>query len=155
MINISKIISTLFHIGYFKWFPGTLGSLFSLIIIVFLKSYLNSFLFILFFIFILLISLKLIETYSKSINKIDSSEIVIDEFLGIYFIIFFLDYYNSLNNYTNLCLIFIFFRFFDIIKPFPANWVEKKFKNSFGVIFDDIIAGIYTVIILFLINAII
>ena len=44
--------------------------------------------------------------------------------------------------------IFILFRFFDIIKPFPINIFEKKFKNSFGVIFDDIIAGIYVVLTL-------
>ena len=50
-------------------------------------------------------------------------------------------------------LIFVIFRFFDIFKFFPANWIDKNVKNSIGVIMDDIIAGFYTVVILFLINA--
>ena len=42
--------------------------------------------------------------------------------------------------------IFILFRFFDIKKPFPVNFFDKKFKNSFGVIMDDVIAGFYVVL---------
>ena len=49
-------------------------------------------------------------------------------------------------------LIFVSFRFFDILKIFPANWVDKKIKNSFGVILDDIIAGIYSILVLYLLN---
>ena len=44
--------------------------------------------------------------------------------------------------------IFILFRFFDIKKPFPVNFFDKKYKNSFGVIIDDVVAGLYTVITL-------
>jgi len=50
-------------------------------------------------------------------------------------------------------LILLFFRIFDILKPFPANWIDKNLKNSYGVILDDIVAGIYTIITLTLINA--
>jgi len=49
-------------------------------------------------------------------------------------------------------LIFLFFRIFDILKPFPANWIDKNMRNSFGIILDDIVAGIYTIITLALIN---
>ena len=153
--KLSQIISTLFFIGYFKWMPGTIGSLFSIIVVMALKYYLNFLVFICILFLILLISIKSIEIYSKSINKHDSSEIVIDEFLGIYFIMIFYDYFTSSNIFIDIILIFIFFRIFDILKPFPANFIDKKFKNSFGVIFDDIIAGIYSIVALFLINAII
>ena len=44
--------------------------------------------------------------------------------------------------------IFILFRFFDIKKPFPVNFFDKKFKNSFGVIIDDVVAGLYVVLTL-------
>ena len=44
--------------------------------------------------------------------------------------------------------IFLLFRFFDIKKPFPINIFDSKFKNNFGVILDDVIAGLYTVITL-------
>ena len=41
---------------------------------------------------------------------------------------------------------FILFRFFDIVKPFPVNFIDKKFKNSFGVIMDDTCDGFYVVL---------
>ena len=44
--------------------------------------------------------------------------------------------------------IFVLFRFFDIKKPFPVNIIDRKYKNSFGVIFDDVIAGLYVVLTL-------
>mgnify|MGYP001393013619 CR=1 FL=1 len=47
---------------------------------------------------------------------------------------------------------FTIIRFFDIAKPFPANWIDKNMKSSYGILLDDIIAGIYTIIVLFLIN---
>tara|TARA_B100000029_G_scaffold466211_1_gene501523 strand:- start:1071 stop:1538 length:468 start_codon:yes stop_codon:yes gene_type:complete len=151
--KLSQIISTLFYIGYFKWMPGTMGSLLSIAIIILLKHFLNNIFFICIFVFLFFISLKLIEIYSKSINKHDSSEIVIDEFLGIYLIMIFLDYISFSNILIDIILAFIFFRIFDILKPFPINFIDKKFNNSFGVIFDDIIAGIYSLVTLFLINA--
>ena len=43
---------------------------------------------------------------------------------------------------------FILFRFFDIVKPFPVNYFDKNYKNSFGVIMDDVIAGFYVVLTL-------
>jgi len=153
MYKISQIFSTLFFIGYFKWAPGTLASLFSIIIIIYLNNIANKNVFIFIFFCILLISLILIDIYSKSIKKHDAKEIVIDEFLGVYLIIIFSNNYKLFSNeYIKIFLILLFFRFFDIIKPFPANWVDRKMKNSYGIIIDDIIAGIYTIIILTLIN---
>ena len=153
MSKISQIISTLFFIGYVKWAPGTIGSLFSLIIIIFLHNIVNKNEFIIIFICILLMATICIKIYSKSVNKHDAKEIVIDEFLGIYFIIIFSYDFEIFNNeFIKILLILLFFRIFDIIKPFPANWIDKKMKNSYGIIVDDIIAGIYTIIILALIN---
>ena len=153
MSKISQIISTLFFIGYVKWAPGTIGSLFSLIIIIFLHNIVNKNEFIIIFICILLMATICIKIYSKSVNKHDAKEIVIDEFLGIYLIIIFSYDFEIFNNeFIKILLILLFFRIFDIIKPFPANWIDKKMKNSYGIIVDDIIAGIYTIIILALIN---
>ena len=153
MSKISQIFSTLFFIGYVKWAPGTIGSLFSLIIIILLHNIVNKNEFIILFICIFLMATICIKIYSKSVNKHDAKEIVIDEFLGIYFIIIFSYDFKILNNeFVKIFLIFLFFRIFDIIKPFPANWIDKKIKNSYGVILDDIIAGAYTTITLALIN---
>ena len=153
MTKISQIFSTLFFIGYVKWAPGTIGSLFSLIIIIFLHNIVNKNEFIIIFICILLMATICIKIYSKSVNKHDAKEIVIDEFLGIYLIIIFSYDFEILNNeFIKILLILLFFRIIDIIKPFPINWIDKNIKNSYGIIIDDIIAGIYTIILLAVIN---
>ena len=153
MNKISQIFSTLFFIGYVKWAPGTLGSIFSLITIIFLHNIVNKNEFIILFICILLMATICIKIYSKSVNKHDAKEIIIDEFLGIYLIIIFSYNFDSFNEFTKILSIFILFRIFDIIKPFPANWIDKNIQNSYGVILDDIVAAIYTIIFLLIINA--
>jgi len=153
MNKIYQIFSTLFFIGYVKWAPGTIASLASLIIILLLKIIFRQTTFIFLFIFIFFIAIIFVTKFSKSINKHDAKEIVIDEFLGIYIIIIFsynFDIFDS--EYLKFFLIFIFFRIFDIVKPFPIKWIDNKIQNSYGIIFDDIIAGVYTIIILALIN---
>ena len=153
MNKISKIFSTLFYIGYFKWAPGTLGSLVSLNIIIFLHNIVGIIEFITIFICILILATIFIRIYSKTIDKHDAKEIVIDEFLGIYLIVIFSYDFDLFNNeFFKIFLIFLFFRIFDIIKPFPASWVDKNMKNSYGIILDDMIAGVYTITVLSLIN---
>ena len=155
MFNLSKIFVTLFYIGYIKKIPGTIGSFFAFIFIFFSHNFFDKNYFYAFFIISFFLSLYLINVYQKFIGKNDSPEIVIDEFLGVFTIFLFFDYYNNLHIFIILALGFIFFRFFDILKPFPINLIDKKIKNSFGVIFDDIIAGIYSTICLIIINEII
>ena len=153
MNKISQIFSTLFFIGYIKWAPGTFGSFFSLITIIFLHNIVNKNQFIILFIVILLMATICIKIYSKSVNNHDAKEIIIDEFLGIYLIIIFSYDFNIFNNeFLKIFLIFLFFRIYDILKPFPANWIDKNMINSYGIILDDIVAGIYTIITLALIN---
>ena len=153
MNKISQIFSTLFFIGYVKWAPGTFGSFFSLITIIFLHNIVNKNEFIILFICILLMATICIKIYSKSVNNHDAKEIIIDEFLGIYLIIICSYDFKIFNNeFVKILLILLFFRIFDILKPFPANWIDKNLKNSYGIILDDIVAGIYTIITLALIN---
>ena len=153
MNKISQIFSTLFFIGYIRWIPGTFGSIFSLIIIIFLHNIVNKKEFIILFFCILLMATICIKIYSKSVNKHDAKEIIIDEFLGVYLIIICSYDFKIFNNeFVKILLILLFFRIFDILKPFPANWIDKNLKNSYGIILDDIVAGIYTIITLALIN---
>ena len=88
-------------------------------------------------------------------NTHDSSVIVIDEFLGIYLIFIFYDLIKTSNDILTIFLIFILFRFFDITKIFPANLIDKKMKNSLGVLLDDLTAAIYTIVLLYILNVII
>ena len=154
MKNITKIFISLFYIGYFKYAPGSLGSLVS-ILILFPFFWLEIFsykLLIFFFIFTFILSIYFINLYSNQNSSHDAKEIIIDEFAGIYFILLFYDYIFFINNYITLILIFILFRFFDITKLFPANIIDKKIKNSFGVMLDDIIAAIYTILFMYILN---
>ena len=152
MNKIISIFTTLFGIGYSPIAPGTIGSIFSIVFLYFLIKFVSySFLVIIFFI-ILFASLKLIEKYSNLLKSHDSSTIVIDEFLGIFLIILFYDYLKFTNDFIMFLLILILFRFFDILKIFPINWVDKNIKNSFGVVLDDLLAGVYSIIVLYSIN---
>ena len=150
MNKISQLYSTLFFIGYIKWSPGTVGSFVSLIIIIQLQHLLNYFVFIILFIILSIISIKLIKIYSNNIKIHDAGEIIIDEFLGIYLIIIISNNLNLLNTWIKILLILVLFRIFDIIKPYPANWIHMNMRNSYGIILDDIVAAIYSIIALFI-----
>ena len=152
MNKIISIFTTLFGIGYSPIAPGTIGSIFSIVFLYFLIKFVSYSFLVIIFLIILFTSLKLIEKYSNLFKSHDSSTIVIDEFLGIFLIILFYDYLKFTNDFIMFLLILILFRFFDILKIFPINWVDKNIKNSFGVVLDDLLAGVYSIIVLYSIN---
>ena len=152
MNKIISIFTTLFGIGYSPIAPGTIGSIFSIVFLYFLIKFVSYSFLVIIFLIILFTSLKLIEKYSNLLKSHDSSTIVIDEFLGIFLIILFYDYLKFTNDFIMFFLILILFRFFDILKIFPINWVDKNIKNSLGVVLDDLLAGVYSIIVLYSIN---
>ena len=152
MNKIISIFTTLFGIGYSPIAPGTIGSIFSIVFLYFLIKFVSYSFLVIIFIIIFITSLKLIEKYSNLLKSHDSSTIVIDEFLGIFLIILFYDYLKFTNDFIMFLLILILFRFFDILKIFPINWVDKNIKNSFGVVLDDLLAGVYSIIVLYSFN---
>ncbi|MFL2895531.1 MAG: phosphatidylglycerophosphatase A [Candidatus Pelagibacter sp.] len=158
MIRIlGKLVLTMFNIGKLGKFPGTIASAITSLLYIFF-FYFNVHYLILFiiFIFLFLISIHLINILKDEFEDIDSKEIVIDEYLGqsipilfFYFILF--EASASINFFLIIVLIsFIGFRFFDILKPYPINYIDNNFKNGFGVVFDDIIAGIFTTVVLYI-----
>ena len=171
MINkIGKTILTMFGIGYFKYAPGTVASFITCLIFYSLASIdgINQIIFpyIIFLIIIFIYSTILIN---KIYKKEDSKQIVIDEFIGQSIPLLAISTSNELNikliafldnvssqlgfNWFEIWILisFILFRFFDILKPFPINLIDKKIKNGFGVILDDIVAGIFATISLYII----
>ena len=152
MNKVISIFNTLFGIGYSPIAPGTIGSIFSIVFLYFLIKFVSYSFLVIIFLIILFTSLKLIEKYSNLLKSHDSSTIVIDEFLGIFLIILFYDYLKFTNDFIMFLLILILFRFFDILKIFPINLVDKNIKNSFGVVLDDLLAGVYSIIVLYSIN---
>ncbi len=156
MIKIlNHLFVTCLGIGSFRFAPGTITSLvttiflYSLFHIINLSS--NIILIILFLVFIY--SFYAVSEYIKFNENKDPKEVVIDEFIGQSIPIYFYEIsHGTLKSPEEAVLfylyIFILFRFFDIKKPFPINFFDKKFKNTFGVIFDDVIAGFYVVLTL-------
>ena len=141
----SKIISTLFYIGFLTRMPGTLGSIVGLFFGTVILMYFNYEIFVIFFLMVTVIGLYSVNQYQKTAGKSDKSEIIIDEFVGQLVPLMIIDI-----NLLNLFLSFTLFRFFDILKFYPANVIDRKYSNYFGVIFDDIIAGIQASLVILL-----
>ena len=111
----------------------------------------NIFLFFLVAIFI--ISLFAVNLFIKDLTNKDPKEVVIDEFIGQSIPICLYEIAHSeptdpARVLTFYFIMFILFRIFDISKPYPVSYYDKNFKNSFGVIMDDVCAGLYVVAIL-------
>ena len=155
MIKLANFFVSLSFAGYIKIIPpGTFASFLSIVILFPIVEYkiISLEIFVVIFFVIFLLSLFFINKFSSQTQSHDSKIIVIDEFLGVYLILIFYDQIKIINPYVTIMLIFILFRFFDILKIFPANIVDRRLKSAFGVILDDLIAGIYTIIILYIVN---
>ena len=148
ILKIIDFILTGFYSGKIKFMPGTFGTLLAVPIFIYLFN--NTLLINILILLILFLSSLLLLNYSYKNNlfdNIDDKSIVIDEIIGYLSFMIFFD-----TNVTNIIIGFLLFRFFDILKPFPISYVDKKIKNGFGVIFDDLLAGLFSGILLFYIN---
>ena len=143
--NIPLYFCTSFGIGHLSRFPGTLSSFLILPIIWIVKSYLGLKIFLCFEIFFVIFSFILVHEAIKKLSNKDPKFIVIDEYVGQSIALIFCN-----EKIIEYILAFIFFRFFDILKPFPINYFDKQ-KNSFGVVMDDISAGIISGLIIYFI----
>ena len=151
MINNIFLIkfSEIYPIGKFKYAPGTIASLFTCIIFFYLNTYFQIEIIILIFLIIFFLSLLSIQNYLKLYGNKDHQSIVIDEFLGQYVALFSIPLFELENNIINISIIFLLFRFFDISK-IGLRSIEK-IPGTFGILFDDIIGGIYTIPIIYFI----
>ena len=145
----------MFGLGKIKFMPGTFGSLATIFILYYffhiLKLSLPIILIVLIIIFIY--SFIAISNHTKNSKNKDPSEIIIDEFIGQSIPVYLYEISHGSTKSGDEVIIyyfifFILFRYFDIMKPFPVNFFDKNFKNSFGVIMDDVCAGFYVVLTL-------
>ena len=158
MLNkINFLFVTLFGIGKIKKIPGSFASLATTLFLFFLFHILNlSPSFVLFSVIIIFfISLYTVNIFIKDLTNKDPKEVVIDEFIGQSIPICLYEVAHNIPKETDQILkfyfiMFILFRIFDIAKPYPVSYYDKNFKNSFGVIMDDVCAGLYVVAILVL-----
>ena len=158
MINkINFLFVTLFGIGKIKKIPGSIASLVTTLFLFFLFHILNISpnIILISVIIIFFISLYAVNIFIKDLDNKDPKEIVIDEFIGQSIPLCLYEVAHNVPKETAEILkfyfiMFILFRIFDITKPFPVSYYEKNFKNSLGVIMDDVCAGLYVVAVLVL-----
>ncbi len=143
----------MFGLGKVKKIPGTLGSLATIIILYFFFHILNfsSNIILIGLIIIFIYSFIAVAAHIKDNENKDPKEVIIDEFIGQSIPIYLYEISHGIEKSPDEAIIFysisfILFRFFDIAKPFPVNFFDKNFKNSFGVIMDDVCAGFYVVL---------
>ena len=137
-----SLAGTLLGTGYFPLAPATVASFIVCVIIWFLlTSSLLSYFITLLIVFVLsiLISSKL-ETFWET----DDRKIVIDEVVGMLITLFAIP-----QKFLFFLIGFLLFRFFDIVKPYPINQ-SQKLNKGWGIVIDDVIAGIYSSIILWI-----
>jgi phosphatidylglycerophosphatase A len=158
MLNkINFLFVTLFGIGKIGKIPGSIASLATTIFLFFLFHVLNvqPHIVLIFVIIIFFISLYSVNIFIKDLDNKDPKEVVIDEFIGqsipiCLYEIAHQELKESSQVLTSYFIMFMLFRIFDIVKPYPVSYYDKNFKNSFGVIMDDVCAGLYVVAVLVL-----
>ncbi|MDB9743696.1 phosphatidylglycerophosphatase A [Pelagibacteraceae bacterium] len=146
---------TCFGMGKVKFAPGTLTSLVTAILLFYAFHIVNlsNQLILIILVLIFLYSFFAVAEYIKSNQDKDPKEVVIDEVIGQSIPIYLYEIShgvtkNSEESILFYLYIFILFRYFDIKKPFPVSYFDNKFKNSLGVILDDVVAGLYVVLTL-------
>ena len=151
--TFNSLFVTMFGIGKIKMIPGTVGSLATIIILYILFHTLNisSNLILLGLIIIFIYSFSAVASHTENSENKDPKEIVIDEFIGQSIPIYLYEISHGTEKSPDEAIIFyaicfVLFRFFDIKKPFPVSFFDRNFKNSFGVIMDDVCAGLYVVL---------
>ena len=153
--TFNYLFVTCFGIGTFRFAPGTITSLITTIFLFSLFHIINlsNIVILLILLIVFVYSFYAVGKYIEDNEDKDPKEVVVDEFIGQSIPIYLYEIsHGSIKDSQEAVLfylyIFILFRYFDIKKPFPVSYFDKKYKNSFGVILDDVVAGLYVVLTL-------
>ena len=138
-----EFIASLGGIGLIPLAPGTFGSIFAWFVFVIMSHFVDM---LIYTICIVFIAVWVCEKATVNLIQKDHKSIVIDELAGMWVALVPVIYFASdqLERIIYACLALVFFRVFDILKPFPISYFDKKYKNGFGIVLDDIIAGIFS-----------
>lgn len=135
-----------FGSGLAPFAPGTFGTLAAIpfyLILVQLSWPLYAWLVFIAFV----VGVRLCDVTGGRLGIHDYGGIVWDEFVGFWITMFLIPF-----SWQNVVLGFITFRFFDIIKPWPIGWLDKKVSGGFGVMIDDVLAGVYGLLLMLIVS---
>ncbi len=141
MNNIYRNIATLWFFGFAPKGPGTVGSIVALILAVPLLLFLPFYVFVALFVILTALGFYCADLYAKQTGINDPKEVVIDELAGLWLTLLFI----NPHIWWHWLLAFSLFRLFDIIKPFPIDYLDKKLHGGIGIMVDDLVAGIFSV----------
>ena len=136
------ILATGFGCGHAPVAPGTVGSLFGVLIYLLLASLFPFIVNILFLGCLFLVGVSVSGVAEKIFRETDARAIVIDEIHGMVLTLLLLP------RQAYLPVAFVLFRVLDIFKPFPAGMVERKMSGGLAIMLDDVVAAGYTILIL-------
>lgn len=141
--NPYHFIASLGGIGLIPFAPGTFGSIFAWLIFIVLSHFMNMFVLTLIVIFF---AIWICDKAIRNLIEKDHKSIVIDELVGMWIALIPVIYIasNQKERIIYAILAIVLFRIFDILKPYPISYFDKKLKNGFGIVLDDCIAGIFS-----------
>ena len=146
--NPFHLLATLGGIGMVPIAPGTFGSIAAWLIFVYLSHFISMINMIILTILLCILSIWICNQASKNLENKDHKSIVIDELVGMWIallpVLFLANSQFERTVYALAAL--IFFRLFDILKPFPISYFDKNYKNGFGIVIDDVISGLIAII---------
>jgi len=151
--NPYHFIATLGGIGKTPFAPGTFGSIFAWLIFIVISHLLDTTDMLILTSFTVIISIWICEKASRDLNEKDHKSIVIDELAGMWIALLPVLYLASSQQERTIYafLVLIFFRLFDILKPYPISYLDKRFKSGFGIVLDDLVAGIFASLVVIVI----
>ena len=142
MRRLALLLASNFGLGYAPVASGTFGTLAGLPVFWLLRE-LSPLTYLLVWAFVTALAVWAAGVAGRHYGVVDDGRIVIDELSGYLVTVAFLPW-----SWTTAWLGFAWFRLFDVVKPPPANWLDRRCKNAFGVVFDDVAAGVYAAIAL-------
>lgn len=140
LTKIETAIGSGLYTGFSPYFPGTAGSI-AAVLIYLIPGFENPTLMLFFIIFFTAVGIPIASNFEKIYGK-DPRQCTIDEFVGTWISLLFVP-----KKAIFILLAFIIWRLLDIFKPFPARQLEN-IKGGIGIMFDDIVSGLYSLIII-------
>ena len=137
-----------FGSGLAKKAPGTMGTVAAIPVYLFCAQF-NFWIFSVLTLIITFVGIWICDIAAKKLQVHDFSGIVWDEIAG-YLITMWFTVAIMPFSFTAIVIGFILFRIFDILKPQPIQWIDSKVEGGFGIMLDDVIAGIFAGILLVL-----
>ncbi|MEE8575579.1 MAG: phosphatidylglycerophosphatase A [Thermodesulfobacteriota bacterium] len=135
--SIAKFLATGAYIGLVPFMPGTFGTLWG-VVLAYPVSRLGPVYAAIAIICCTLVAIPISAVAETALGKKDPSSIVIDEIAGFLVAMFLIPF-----TLINVIIVFLLFRFFDIVKPYPISLADKRLHGGLGIVLDDIIAGVF------------